>query len=307
MRIQQVRDFILQDRPSDDLQWTAVSLFSGAGLSDLGYELAGFRFVVQVELDQKRADIGSQNFPNSQWLTLDVRDNAEDIARAYQEVESSPLDLLVATPPCQGMSTSNPSRGKRRTPRAEALEEKNRLLLEVIPVARLLKPRIIVIENVRQVLTLEVEHNGEREMTINHLHKDLSEYEVSPNVVNVADYGIPQIRKRALIIAVRKDEAWLDSLKTSGRSPTPESTHAEHQVNGTKPWVSIREWFRLWHTSRWTQRRRIQRGAPTLYISFSRTRRTAICRSARFQRIQGVAPTTTTIAQSVNDRGWRQG
>ena len=243
MRIQQVRDFILQDRPADDLQWTAVSLFSGAGLSDLGYELAGFRFVVQVELDQKRADIGSQNFPNSQWLTLDVRDNAEDIARAYQEVESSPLDLLVATPPCQGMSTSNPSRGKRRTPRAEALEEKNRLLLEVIPVARLLKPRIIVIENVRQVLTLEVEHNGERDMTINHLHKGLSEYEVFPNVVNVADYGVPQVRKRALIVAVRKDEAWLDSLKTSGRSPTPESTHAEHQVNGTKPWVSIREWL----------------------------------------------------------------
>ena len=140
MRIQPVRDFILQDRPKKDLSWTAVSLFSGAGLSDLGYALAGFRFVVQVELDKKRSRHRIPQLPQLSVANARCSRQRElDIAKAYQQTESQPLDLLVATPPCQGMSTSNPSRGKRKTPRAEALEEKNRLLLEVIPVARLLK------------------------------------------------------------------------------------------------------------------------------------------------------------------------
>ncbi len=243
MRIQPVRDFILQDRPKKDLSWTAVSLFSGAGLSDLGYALAGFRFVVQVELDKKRSDIGYHNFPNSQWLTRDVRGNASYIAKAYQQAESEPLDLLVATPPCQGMSTSNPSRGKRKTPRAEALEEKNRLLLEVIPIAHLLKPRIIIIENVRQVLTLEVSNNGDRGTTVDHLRNGLPNYKVFDTVVNVADYGIPQVRNRALIVAVRKDEKWLNSFAESVPSPVPKPTHAQQPTNGTLPWVTIREWL----------------------------------------------------------------
>ena len=145
-----VREFILGERPTDNASWTAVSLFSGAGLSDLGYEMAGFRFIVQVEIDHRRAAIGADNFPTSQWLTYDVRDSGIAIAVAYRRSTTRRLDLLVATPPCQGMSSSNPSRGKRQTEQAKALEEKNRLLLEVIPIARLLKPRIIVIENVRQ-------------------------------------------------------------------------------------------------------------------------------------------------------------
>ena len=53
MSSQPVREFILRERPTDDAPWTAVSLFSGAGLSDLGYEMAGFRFIVQVEVDQR--------------------------------------------------------------------------------------------------------------------------------------------------------------------------------------------------------------------------------------------------------------
>ena len=132
MSSQPVREFILRERPTDDAPWTAVSLFSGAGLSDLGYEMAGFRFIVQVEVDQRRAAIGADNFPSSQWLTCDARDSGSAIAVAYRRSTTKRLDLLVATPPCQGMSSSNPSRGKRQTPQAKALEEKNRLLLEVI-------------------------------------------------------------------------------------------------------------------------------------------------------------------------------
>ena len=241
--IQPVRDFILQDRPKDAPRWTAVSLFSGGGLSDLGYEMAGFRFIVQVEIDLRRAAIGADNFPISQWLTCDVRKSGSEIAATFRRSATGRLDLLVATPPCQGMSSSNPSRGKRQTPQAKALEEKNRLLLEVIPIASLLKPRIIVIENVRQVLTLEVEHDGEQGTAVDLLCDCLSEYEVFPSVVNVADYGVPQVRKRALVVAIHKDEPCLEAILSQEGFPIPSPTHAERSTNGVRPWVNIREWL----------------------------------------------------------------
>ena len=242
---QLIRDFILQNKPTGDSPRTAVSLFSGAGLSDLGYEMAGFRFIVQVEVDERRAAIGADNFPTSQWLTCNVQDSGSEIAEAYRRSSSRRLDLLVATPPCQGMSSSNPSRGKRQTPQAKALEEKNRLLLEVIPVVRLLKPRVVVIENVRQVLTLQVEYDGAKGRAVDLLRDRLPEYVVYPGVVNVADFGIPQVRKRALVVAIHKDEEWLKQKSLQDRSPWPCPTHGENPANGIQPWVSVQQWFEV--------------------------------------------------------------
>ena len=240
---QLVREFVIRDRPPLNPNLTAVSLFSGGGLSDLGYEMAGFRFIVQVELDQRRAAIGADNFPTSQWLTCNVRGSEKEVAAAYLGSTSKRLDLLVATPPCQGMSSSNPSRGKRQTPQAKALENKNRLLLDVIPVARLLKPRIIVIENVRQVLTLEVEHDGKQGTAVDIFRNCLSDYEVFTCVVNAADYGVPQIRRRAVVVAIHKDEPCLALIRANDNIPVPSSTHSDKPTEGLHTWVSIKEWF----------------------------------------------------------------
>ena len=240
-----VKDFVMQEeRPELAAPRTGISLFSGSGLSDLGYEMSGFQFHVQVELDERRAAIGADNFPASKWITKDVRKSHNKIVEAYHDSTSQRLDLLVATPPCQGMSSSNPSRGKRQTRKAKALEEKNRLVLEVIPLAKLLKPRIIVAENVRQVLTLDVEYEGTKGKIVDLLRSHLDEeYEVFPGVVNVADYGIPQIRRRALVVAIHKDEPCIKRSFPEGRLPWPGLTHAEQPTNGTQPWVSVREWF----------------------------------------------------------------
>jgi len=240
-----IREFVMEDRPQGELPLTAVSLFSGAGLSDLGYEMAGFRFVVQVEVDSKRAAIGAENFPSSIWLTRDVCDSADVVASSYQKTTSRRLDLLVATPPCQGMSSSNPSRGKRRSSRARELEAKNRLMLEVIPYAQKLEPRVIVAENVRPVLTLDVEYKGANGKILDHIRNHLSDYEVFPEIVNVADYGVPQVRKRALVVAIHKNEPCLKYLSSQRRPPLPGPTHSEQPSNGALPWLSIRQWLRL--------------------------------------------------------------
>ena len=238
-----IRNFIEQAKTPSNPRGTAVSLFSGAGLSDIGYEMAGFQFLVQVESEQRRAAIGADNFPVSTWITGDVRTSRDEIVAAYRAATSRRLDLMVATPPCQGMSSSNPTRGKRQSPKAKEQEEKNRLLLEVVPLSELLKPRLIVVENVRQVLTLEVEYEGVKGKLIDLLRDGLPDYEVFSGVINVADYGIPQVRKRALIVAVHKEESGLRSGLLQGSNPWPLPTHAERPANGEQPWLSVREWL----------------------------------------------------------------
>ena len=238
-----VRDFVLNDKRFDAGSMTAVSLFSGAGLSDLGYEMAGFRFIVQVEKCALRASVGAANFPSSRWLVDDVRGNATEVEAAYRKSTLRGLDLLVATPPCQGMSSANPSRGRRQSPQARVQERKNRLMLEVIPVADLLKPRIIVAENVRQVLTVLVEYAGKRERLIDHLRDGLPDYELHHCVLNVANYGIPQIRVRALMVAVRKGEPCLERIVPGGFQPWPRETHAENPADGQRAWISVLDWM----------------------------------------------------------------
>lgn len=242
MITQAIERFVLQEeKPDVPKPLTAVSLFSGGGLSDLGYELAGFRFLVHVEADERRAQIGADNFPGSRWISANVQDSKDAIVQAYSEASTRRLDLLTATPPCQGMSSSNPSRGKRRTPQAQALEEKNRLMLELIPIAKALNPRVIVAENVRQILTLDVEYGGGRKKMVDLLCEGLSQYQVFSGVVNVADYGIPQVRKRALVVAIHEDEQCLKRL--SGELPWPPPSHAEQPVGGKQQWLSVQQWL----------------------------------------------------------------
>ncbi len=243
--LESMKAFLESQRPNAEGGLTAVSLFSGAGISDLGYELAGFRFVVQVELQKVRAQLGKDNFPHSKWIVGDVREATTDIVRQYRESTDRPLELLVATPPCQGMSSSNPSRGKRQSGRSAAQEAKNRLILEVVPVAKALKPKVIVAENVRPVLTLRVSGGVMEKRVIDLLEEGLRDYEVFEGVVNTADYGIPQARRRAVVVAIRKDQAWLQQLTEAKASPWPRRTHSDKGAGGLLSWINVQEWFKF--------------------------------------------------------------
>ena len=244
MSLQEIREFVEQPEPrpvGDGL--TAVSLFSGAGLSDVGYASAGFRLVVQVEQDSDRAAVGARNFPRSKWLRRDVRTAHDEIADVYRDHTDQRLALLVATPPCQGMSSSNPSRGRRSTNQEGRKEELNKLILEIIPAAARLRPRIIVAENVRPVLTLEVSYGERRRKVIDHLRDGLPQYHLFSGIVNVADYGVPQDRRRAVVVGVRRDEPWLRLLRGANVAPWPRATHAEIPKNGLDQWTTIRQWM----------------------------------------------------------------
>ena len=220
----------------------AVSLFAGSGLSDLGYRLAGFEFLAQVEKDPVRAEIGQRNFPQSQWFSATVEEAFNDVVKTIAESGKS-VEVLIATPPCQGLSSSNPSRGKRCTQKAWRNAAKNRLLLQIVPYVRSLKPRIVIAENVRQVLTHRARKNGRVLAIPDFLEEELPDYQLFPGVVNVADYGVPQTRRRAIIVAVKRTEPWLDAIDQASLLPWPCPTHAEHASNDCRPWITVRQWF----------------------------------------------------------------
>lgn len=238
-----VAKFVLRTRrPRTTSGPTLVSLFSGGGLSDAGYVAAGFRVAVQAELDARRAEIGSANFPGSVWVVGDVRKTAAEVISAYRRHNADRLGVLVATPPCQGLSSSNPSRGKRATADARKNAKKNALLLRIIEVARALEPRAIVAENVRQILTHEVYWNGSRRRVVEVLERELGEYSWWHTKIDVADYGVPQSRVRAAIVGIRSDEECVPELQRRDLAPIPAPTHADGGADGYKPWVTIRQW-----------------------------------------------------------------
>lgn len=250
-RTQAIKSFVLASRAERSLckerkKRRAISLFSGAGLSDLGYELAGFRFDVQVEVGVQRAKIGMDNFPNSHWIVDDLSKPGigQQVVEKYLSRSSNAPDLLVATPPCQGMSSSNPSRGKRRTEKSKENERKNQLTLEVLPIARALKPRVILVENVRPILTHGITIRGREYSLLDYFRRSLKDYKVFAGVVDMADYGIPQTRKRAIIAAIRKDERFLKAFNEVKRLPWPIPTHGAGGLNGKQKVLSIGEWLR---------------------------------------------------------------
>lgn len=238
-----VAGFVLRTRrPRATHGLTVVSLFSGGGLSDAGYLAAGFEVVVQAELEPKRAAIGAANFPKSKWVVGDVRKTAGEIVKAYKAQTKKPLALLVATPPCQGLSSSNPSRGKRATDDAKKNAKKNALLLRIIQVARKLKPRAIVAENVRQILTHEVYWNGAKRTVVDVLKRELPTYEFWHTTIDVADYGVAQSRTRAAIVGIRKTEKCVAALRKAEVAPIPAPTHSADGGDGYKRWVTVRKW-----------------------------------------------------------------
>jgi DNA (cytosine-5)-methyltransferase 1 len=93
------------------------------------------------------------------------------------------------------------------------------------------------------VLTLNVGYNEANGTVTDVLRSRLQEYDVFPGSVNVADYGVPQIRRRALVVAVHKEEKWLGQVPGTDYPACPPPTHAEKPRDGRQRWVSVRQWL----------------------------------------------------------------
>ncbi|MEU9732004.1 DNA cytosine methyltransferase [Streptomyces sp. NPDC048002] len=178
---------------------TVVDLFSGAGGFSAGfraYEPDGpgsspFRSIAAVEFDEAAAATYAANFGGSHVANMDI---ALWDARPY----AGKVDVIMGGPPCQGFSglhRNNPEKPKADDPR-------NRLWVEYVRVVKDIQPKIFVLENVDRFLSSQ-EFDGLKAATAE--GGPLANYTLRWKVLNSADYGVPQARRRAIVIATRND------------------------------------------------------------------------------------------------------
>lgn len=164
----------------------AIDLFAGAGGATTGLKAAGFEVIAAIENDTASIGTYSLNHPEVRIVSSDIR--AIDPGELLKTLKSTPgdIDLLTACPPCQGFSTLGDS--DRNDPR-------NDLIQEVWRFARVLKPKALLLENVPGL---------RRDIRLENLVKSLRSigYGASVSIEDAANFGVPQIRKRLVLLAV---------------------------------------------------------------------------------------------------------
>ena len=171
---------------------TFISLFAGCGGSSLGYRWAGYKELLAIEWDDNAAETFKLNFPDIPIWKKDVRKVTGNEILDFCNIKKGELDLLDASPPCQGFSTA----GKR-----QVTDPRNDLFKEFIRLIKELEPKVFVMENVSGLI------KGKMKGRFIEIMKELKglPYQVKCKLMNAMYYNVPQSRARLIWIATRKD------------------------------------------------------------------------------------------------------
>jgi DNA (cytosine-5)-methyltransferase 1 len=173
-------------------RFTAVDLFAGCGGLTEGLQQGGFRVVGAIEVNALAATTYRANHPDVQLWEEDIRKiTAREVLRRLG-LRRGQLDLLAGCPPCQGFSTMRTKNGHLMVedPRNDLIREFSRLLKGLLPKA-------VMMENVPGLMT------DERFFTFRNHLLSLGYKHVHYGVHNARDYGVPQRRRRLILMAVR--------------------------------------------------------------------------------------------------------
>ena len=171
----------------------AIDLFSGCGGLTLGLSLAGFRVVGAVEIDPLAVETYKANHKKVFVWPDDIRKISVAAVMRRLKIKRGQLDLLAGCPPCQGFSTMTTLNGRI------GQDERNDLVFQFLRFVRGLRPKAVMMENVPKLA------KNHRFKTLRAELKKLG-YEVRHDVLDAANYGVPQRRRRLILIAGRRME-----------------------------------------------------------------------------------------------------
>ena len=197
------------------MKLTAIDLFAGGGGLTVGLKKAGFRVVAAVEIEQQAYSVYKANFPKVRCLKQDIRTVSGEDLLAGTGVED--IDLLAGCPPCQGF-TSLTAKYRKEDPR-------NKLIFQMSRLAEELKPKAIMMENVPGLTKKGAALYGQLKEEL----RDLG-YCLTEGVLQVADYGVPQMRRRLVMLGGLGFEI-----------PLPQATHAAAPDDGQQAWRTVRD------------------------------------------------------------------
>ncbi|BBM65510.1 DNA methyltransferase [Vibrio alfacsensis] len=195
--------------------FTYVSLFSSAGVGCFGLKELGFKCIATAELLEKRINIQKYNNKcefESGYICGDLTQPKTHDAlyaeiNAYKHLKNiKDVDLVVATPPCQGMSVANHKKNEELG--------RNSLVVESLRIVKEQKPRFFIFENVRAFLKSTCTDLDGVDKPINEaIHTNLApDYLIESKVLNLKNYGANSSRTRTLVIGVRRDQKGVTPL-----------------------------------------------------------------------------------------------
>lgn len=212
----------------------AISLFSGCGGFCEGVRLAGFDVLAAVENDRYAAETYAHNFPEVELFAGDIEafSNPEDPRWAaessrFDGLLDREIDLVFGGPPCQGFSQIGPR---------DLDDERNILYGQFVRIVERFRPKVFLMENVPNMLMLSKGIFAERALdalrAAGYSNSDV-------RVFAATDFGVPQLRKRAIFFGVRDDcdfpfEAgeWMDRVAEAERQPAA----TVREAIGDLPW-----------------------------------------------------------------------
>lgn len=202
------------------MQYSAIDLFSGAGGLHLGFENAGVKINLCLDNDALVERTHKRNFPHIPFMNADIREVSYDSLKKY--LNDGSVDIVIGGPPCQGFSTIGKRVSSNPLVRAQH-DPRNELVITYAKLINAIKPKFIVMENVKGILTMQ---KGEYLKTVlSELRK--AGYSVDYKLINMADYGVPQIRERVIILGNR--------LGLPVSFPPPD--HSNNPQDGLPGWV----------------------------------------------------------------------
>ncbi|MBK6355017.1 MAG: DNA cytosine methyltransferase [Saprospiraceae bacterium] len=171
-----------------------LDTFAGAGGFSLGFHLTGqYDVIGAIEYDQWAADTFKFNHPESTVLVGDIQQYDEKFL--LNTFKDKP-DIILGGPPCQGYSIANRKAGDPADPR-------NSLFKEFIRLGKIFDPKIMIMENVPNLIKAKTKDN---ELVIDIIIQELKNlgYNVYHTILSATDFGVPQIRKRLVVIASKE-------------------------------------------------------------------------------------------------------
>lgn len=187
---------------------TYISLFSSAGVGCFGFKQQGFECIATNEILTKRLKIQAFNnkckydtgYLDGDISTKEIKNQLfSEIEKWQKNHKISEPDVIIATPPCQGMSVANHKKNNELG--------RNSLVVESIKITKKVNPKFFIFENVRAFLnTICTDIDGKDKPIQEAIKLNLGgHYNILFKIVNFKDYGSNSSRTRTLVIGVRKD------------------------------------------------------------------------------------------------------
>jgi DNA (cytosine-5)-methyltransferase 1 len=178
-----------------------IDLFSGCGGLSCGLELAGHECLLGVDFDKDSIESFKLNHKNSKTFLGDIGKLTNK--KLSEILKNQPVDMVVGGPPCQGFSTVG---------KGQASDSRNYLFKEFVRVVKFLNPKVVLFENVTGLLAKKNEH------ILSSIFRSFEKlgYEMDAKVMSSEEYGVPERRRRTIIIGSKKIEGSLFPEITHG-------------------------------------------------------------------------------------------